>query len=285
MAQHATEQSRFIELRARALTNVLLSGRDDLLVQEQSALGYGIDYLATLRSKKLGVRQFAVELRATYSPVTVDTANAVLKPVLQGMARFGPFPYPTVLFYFTMMESQGWYTWVMEPVDRDDGTMALEMQDVADCRPLDEVALDDIIAHVDRWYDRTFGTKPKNKVARPARIAKNGLKPAASHVVITEIDRMTFDYSEALLQAPEQFNAARECSSHVIKTSSAPLPTVSGWWDWEEDQRGRKVVTLMLTDSATSKTARAAFTPSQIEDRDHVYQRFNELLDDILHPS
>ncbi|HUY87602.1 MAG TPA: hypothetical protein VMV10_02595 [Pirellulales bacterium] len=282
MAEHATERARFTEMRARALTNVLLSGREDLLVQDQSGFDYGIDYLVTLLSDKPGLRQFAVELRATYSPVTADTANKVLEPALQGMARFGPFPYPTTLFYFTMMEPQSWYTWVMEPAERSDGTMALEMREKADSRPLNEETLDDIIARVHRWYDFSFGTKLEGKVARPARTTKSGAKAAKSEVVITETDSVTFDYSEALLQAPEQLAAARRCSSYIVKTHPNPLPTVTGWWDLEEDRR--KIITLMITDSVTRKSATMRFTLRDVQNPGHVYRTINEHLGQILRP-
>jgi len=75
MAEHSAERARFIEMRARVLTNVLLTSREDLVVEDLNGRDYGIDYLVTLRSEKPGLRQFAVKLRATHAPVTADTAN------------------------------------------------------------------------------------------------------------------------------------------------------------------------------------------------------------------
>jgi hypothetical protein len=284
MAEHATERARFTEMRARALTNVLLSGREDLVVQDQSEFDYGIDYLVTLRCQKPGVRQFAVELRATFSPVTADTANKVLRPTLQGMARYGPFPYPTVLFYFTMMESQSWYTWVMEPLNRENGTIALELQDEPDCKPLDADTLDEIIACVDRWYDFSFGTVPASRVVRPVR-PKGRIRPVKSEVVITEIDSVTFDYSEALLQKPEEFAATKECSNYIVKTYPTPLTTLTGWWDREQDESGRAVITLTITDAVAKKSATARFTVRDIQNPAQLYQRFHQLVSEILHSS
>jgi len=284
MAEQATERARFTEMRARALTNVLLSGREDLLVQDLNGADYGIDYLVTLLSEKPGVRQFAVELKATHAPVTVSTANKVLKPALQRMARYGPFPYPTVLFYFTMMESQGWYTWVSEPVSHEYGTMTLEMQEEADCRPLNENALDQIISCVNLWYDFSFRTRPGSKVTRPARTSKAGVKPVKSEVVITEIDSITFDYSEALLQTREQLTAAEQCSNYILKTCATSLRTLTGLWDRDEDEKGRTVITLTITDAVTKKSATARFTPKDIQSPAHVYPRFQNLLSEVLHP-
>jgi len=284
MAESVTERARFTEMRARALTNVLLTGRDDLLVQDLNGADYGIDYLVTLRSGKPGLRQFAVELRATHAPVTADTANRVLKSALQGMVRYGPFPYPTVLFYFTMMESQSWYTWVMEPVNRKDGTLTLEMQEEADCRPLNEKALNQIVACVNLWYDFAFGTKPGSKVTGPPRTTKGGVRSVKSDVVITEIDSVTFDYSEVLLQAREQLAAAQRCSNYIVKTYPTPLRTLTGLWDREEDEKRRAVITLTITDAATKKSAIARFTTQDIQSPAHVYQRFHNLLGEIRNP-
>src|SRR5260370_7340502 len=94
MAEHASERARFTELRARALTNVLLSGRNDLTVQDLSSFDNGIDYLVTVHSKNPGVRQFAVELRATHSPVTAETANNLLTPPMHPLAPHPPHPHP-----------------------------------------------------------------------------------------------------------------------------------------------------------------------------------------------
>ena len=285
MAEHVAERARFTEMRARALTNVLLSGREDLLFQDLSGIDYGIDYLVTLRSEKPGLRQFGVQLKATYSPVTADTANKVLKPAIQEMARYGPFPYPTVLFYFTMMETQSWYTWVLEPVNRDNGTMILEMQEEADCRPLNENAFDQIIASVNTWYDFSFGSKPGNKVTRSGRTSKDGVKALKSEVVIKDMDSVMFDYSESLLQTPEQLSAAKKCSSYIIKTYPKPLRTLTGLWNREEDEKGREVITLTITDATTKRSATASFTSKDIQNAAHVYQRFQNLLGEVLlHP-
>src|SRR5260370_1597551 len=109
MAEHASERARFTELRARALTNVLLSGRNDLTVQDLSSFDNGIDYLVTVHSKNPGVRQFAVELRATHSPVTAETANNLLRPTMQAVPRPGPLPSPTALFHSPLLEPHTQY--------------------------------------------------------------------------------------------------------------------------------------------------------------------------------
>ena len=284
MAEHSAEQARFIEMRARALTNVLLTGREDLLVEDLSGRNYGIDYLVSLRSKKPGLRQFAVSLRATHAPVTAETANKVLTPVLEGMARYGPFPYPTVLFFFTMMEPQSWYTWVMEPVNREERIMTLEMRDEADSRPLDDKALNQIVARVNLWYDYTFGSKPGSKTVHPPRASKSEMKPMKSEVVITEIDSVTFDYSDVLRQTREQLTAAQQCSNYIVKTYPTPLKTLTGFWNRVEDEKGRSIITLSIRDEVTKKGETARFTPKDIQSPAYVYRAFEKIVRDVLPP-
>ncbi len=284
MAEHASERARFTEPRARALTNVLLSGRNDLTVQDLSSFDYGIDYLVTVHSENPGLRQFAVELRATHSPVTAETANNLLKPTMQAMARHGPFPYPTVLFYFTVMESQSWYTWVMQPVSHKDGTMTLEMQEAANCRNLDEEGLNRIVACVNQWYDFFFQRELGKQAARPAHIEKTGGRLVRPEVVIKGSDSILFDYSETLLQMREQFAAAKQCSSYILKTYPSPLPTLKGLWDRQGDMKRRAVITLTVTDTITKRSVTARFTPKDIQSPTHVYEQFKSLVGEALNP-
>src|SRR5258708_1865778 len=115
MAQNTT-QERFIAERVRALAVVYLTRRDDLIVTEGTA-DVGIDLWVTLNlADKDGHRKCGVELRGVRSAVPADHANNVLYPSMQKMLRYGPFPFPVVLFFFTMENNEGWYTWVAEPV-------------------------------------------------------------------------------------------------------------------------------------------------------------------------
>ncbi len=198
------------------------------------------------------------------------------------MSRYGPFPFPVVLFYFTMMESQSWYTWVMQPIELEGERMELELRQEADCRPLDDASLNTIIARVDQWYDYAFEGKGKGKKA--GTTSKKGTKPVKSEVVITELDSVLFDYSETLLQTREQLTAAKQCSAYIMKTYPTPLRTLTGFWDRVEDEKGRAVITLTIKDAITKKTATARFTLKDIQSPAFVYQRFNELRGDILHP-
>jgi hypothetical protein len=52
-----------------------------------------------------------------------------------------------------MEETQGWYTWVAEPVVTETGAARLAHHEAASCEPLDRATLDLIVDKVNRWYD------------------------------------------------------------------------------------------------------------------------------------
>jgi hypothetical protein len=165
MAQNTT-QERFIAERVRALAVVYLTRRDDLIVTEETA-DVGIDLWVTLNlADKDGHRKFGVELRGVRSAVTADHANNVLSPSMQKMLRYGPFPFPVVLFFFTMENNEGWYTWVAEPVITTGGEFELVQHGTASCRPLNSDAIDDIVEAVDRWYDAFFARATRETPAK-----------------------------------------------------------------------------------------------------------------------
>ncbi len=165
MAQNTT-QERFIAERVRALAVVYLTRRDDLIVTEETA-DVGIDLWVTLNLEdKDGHRKFGVELRGVRSAVTADHDNIVRYPSMQKMLRYGPFPFPVVLFFFTMENNEGWYTWAAEPVITTGGEFELVQHGTASCRPLNSEAIDDIVEAVDRWYDAFFARVTRETPAK-----------------------------------------------------------------------------------------------------------------------
>jgi hypothetical protein len=158
MTDKNTKRERLIEKRAHALAIMYLTRRDDLTIGEVQE-DIGLDLLVHfLPAGKDGVRQFGVALRGAWAPVSREEADRVLRPSIQRLRRYGPFPFPVCLFFFTMEENQSWYTWVAEPVVAPDGTFRLRLHDSASCKPLDKAAVNEIVGQVDRWYDAFFGT-------------------------------------------------------------------------------------------------------------------------------
>jgi hypothetical protein len=157
-------QRKLIAERVRSLAIVHLTRRPDLNVAEETA-DVGFDLRVTmLPGEKLGVRQFGVELKGVWRRVTAGHANKVLRPALQHLLRYAPYPYPIVVFFFTMEDDQGWYTWAAEPVVSGEVCELVNHGD-ASCRPLDAQAVDEVVAAVDRWYDAKYLSYPA--VRRP----------------------------------------------------------------------------------------------------------------------
>jgi Domain of unknown function (DUF4365) len=155
MGQQSTQQ-HFIAERARISALVYLTRREDLIVTEETA-DVGGDLWVTLKpGKKEGHRKFGVQLKGAWAAVAPGHVNKALQPGIQQMLRYRPFPLPVVLFFFTMENNEGWYTWVAEPVVSSGGEFELVQHSEASCRPLDGEAINEIIEAVDRWYDAFF---------------------------------------------------------------------------------------------------------------------------------
>jgi hypothetical protein len=167
MAGKATQsQRRFVAERARALALVYLTRRKDLIVHEGAAEA-GIDLWVTLNIESMeGVRKFGVKLSGIWSAVTSGSPDLNLKPTMQRMLRYSPFPFPVVLFFFTMENDEGWYTWVAEPVVAPNGGFQLVQHGEASCRLLTSDAIDQIVDMVGRWYDAFFARATRETPAK-----------------------------------------------------------------------------------------------------------------------
>jgi hypothetical protein len=158
MSEKEQQREVFIEKRARALTMMLLTRCEKLLIEEVKD-DIGLDYIVRFHTEgKEGLREFGIELRAVWATVTKVHADSVLQPALQQVQRYGPFPLPVCLFFFTMENDGAWYTWVVEPVESENGQPLLRSCDEPDCRQLDKKTLKEIIERVDVWYDAIFPT-------------------------------------------------------------------------------------------------------------------------------
>jgi hypothetical protein len=156
MSDKERQREVFVEKRARALALMLLTRREDLLIEEVKD-DIGLNYFVRFHTEgKEGLREFGVKLQGARAAVTRDDADKVLRPAVQRLGRYGPFPLPVCLFFFTMEGDGAWYTWVAEPIESEDGKPVLRSRDEPDCRPLDQRALKAIIERVDVWYDALF---------------------------------------------------------------------------------------------------------------------------------
>ena len=156
MGRQSTQQ-HFIAERSRALAVVYLTRREDLIVTEETAK-VGVDLWVTLnREGQEGHRKFGVEVRGGWAAITPGQANRALQASLQQVLRYRPFPFPVVLFYFTM-EDERELVYVGRGAGRLVQGAASRSSSTArpSCRPLDTEAIDEIVEAVDRWYDAFF---------------------------------------------------------------------------------------------------------------------------------
>jgi hypothetical protein len=148
----------FIAERAKALAIVLLTRRNDLVVRETKEEN-GLDCTVDVRTAgHPGKRSFGVYLAAAMTPVNVDAANRQLEAALARVHSLRPIPYPVCVFFFTVKDDQGYYTWAVEPVVTPEGQPKLKTHSEAHCDKLDNEALDGIVTAVIRWYDAFYET-------------------------------------------------------------------------------------------------------------------------------
>jgi hypothetical protein len=143
----------FIAERARALAIMYLTRRDDLVIRDARE-EMGLDYLVDIvRQNDPVKRPFGILLKAEMSPVKPENANPLLAPSVQGFQRNGHFTFPVCLFFFTMRDDQGYYTWLLEPVITAQGKPKLTTRAAADCEPLNRDSLDRIVTRVGAWHE------------------------------------------------------------------------------------------------------------------------------------
>lgn len=148
----------FVSERAKALALVLLTRRDDLLVKETKEEN-GLDYTVRIKpGDNAGERPFGVYMGSGMAPLTLEEANKQLKPVMGKVQALGPFHFPVCVFYFTMKDNQGYYSWAYEPVLTAEGRLKLTGHAEAYCNKLSNESLEDIVSAVKRWYDVFFKT-------------------------------------------------------------------------------------------------------------------------------
>jgi hypothetical protein len=157
----------FIKQRTLSLATVYLTRRGDLLVSE-APKDSGLDLEVVIKRKEpCSQRKFGVILKATKEDLTINQANAILKPTLDALGSQA-FTQPVCLFFFRMANDAGYYTWVTEPIVADDGSPALEHHDQAVCVGLDTEAINAIVESVVVWYD-AFCRDVKAGNGRPKR--------------------------------------------------------------------------------------------------------------------
>lgn len=157
MATTEETQFRLMRQRARALTILLLTNRPGVEV-EDAPDATGIQLLARVRTPgKSGLRQFGINLYCSIlGDATVEAVNDVFQVYFNGRDDQGPYPWPVVMFAYSIRNDLRWYAWVTEPRIGDDGVARLPLIPQPEFRPLDDAAVEAIIDRVDQWYDAHY---------------------------------------------------------------------------------------------------------------------------------
>jgi len=153
----ASKQSDpFIAERVESLAIMHLTRRPDLTVRREIRKGDQVTDLLveiTEEGERPGWKKFGVYLQGTKAPVTVEDANGKLT---FGLRRFfnnyGEPAIPFCLFYFTMENNQGYFTWVSEPVVEKGRFRLKYHKQKADCVLLSREVLDQIVEAVNAYY-------------------------------------------------------------------------------------------------------------------------------------
>lgn len=149
-----TNDSRklFISERARALATVILTRRGDLTIVDTKR-DTGLDLHVHIEREDKPMRlTFGVLLRGILSSTTTEGANKVLGPTMGQFRGMRKFTYPVCLFFFAMREGQAFFSWLAEPV-LNGGAPKLVHHQAANCVPLTNELLDEIVGRVIAWYD------------------------------------------------------------------------------------------------------------------------------------
>lgn len=165
MAEKEKKRQLLIAERVEALAMLHLTRRKDLIVRKETQ-DVGLDLIVSiLNGGEGGLRQFGIQLKGAWASIDKSQADKILTPAVRRTTRYAPFPFPVCLFFFTMEKTEGWVSWVIEPV-LEKGEATLATRDTADCRPLDKASLEEIVKRVDEWYDFLFSRIVSTKLSR-----------------------------------------------------------------------------------------------------------------------
>lgn len=153
----ASKQSNsFISERVESLAIMHLTRRPDLAVRREiRTVDNVMDLMVEIvdEGRSPGWKTFGVYLQGTKTPVTTSDADSKLKISLRRFFNsYGEPTIPFCLFYFTMDDNQGYFTWIAEPVMHNRGFRLKYHKETANCVPLSDDVLDQIVEAVNAYY-------------------------------------------------------------------------------------------------------------------------------------
>ena len=151
------QAGRFLAERVEAMAIMHLTRRDDLVVRREIREKSEpiMDLMVEIREagRPMNWKRFGVYLQGVTTPGTIEAANSKLKISLRRFFNdYGEPSLPFCVFYFTMEDDQGYYTWLAEPLVEAGRPHLQYHPEKADCRPLDLGSIDSMVAAVNAYY-------------------------------------------------------------------------------------------------------------------------------------
>jgi len=151
------QADRFLADRVEAMAIMHLTRRSDLIVRRE--IRHHGDPIRDLTveiqedGRIVNWKRFGVYLQGSKSPLTLAIAKNKMKI---GLRRFfddlGEPLLPFCLFYFTMEDNRGYFTWLAEPMVEEGRPFLRYHRDKADCVALDLATIDNVVELVNSYY-------------------------------------------------------------------------------------------------------------------------------------
>jgi len=146
------ELNQLIGERSRAMMTIILTRRTDLTIRDTKQ-GTGLDHHIYIEREDKPMRlAFGLLLRGVASATTIAKANTILRPTMGQFQGMRKFTYPVCLFFFTMADDKGYFSWLAEPILGEGGPKLLH-REKADCVDLTNEKLEEVVERVVAWYD------------------------------------------------------------------------------------------------------------------------------------
>jgi hypothetical protein len=150
----SNEQAWYIGERAEALARVQLTRRKDLRVYQE--LNHtGVDFLVEISKDARNTRRvFGIQIKGQVEAINETTQQKTeISDTYTNQMNTDVFPFPICVFFFTMEDDRGYYTWLTEPIITQDGQPKLRVNAGEQAYPLMSLELSAIIEQVNTWYD------------------------------------------------------------------------------------------------------------------------------------
>jgi hypothetical protein len=151
----------FVAERAKALTQVIVTRREDLAIKEIKEDGTFDYFLCIRRENSYDLCRIGLVVKAAMTFGAQDETSSQLKETAERIYKIGSCSFPVVLFYFTAKDDRGFFAWIWEPEIDESGTPKLSFQSSPSLRDLNDKSLDEIVNTSEQWYDAVHMTLTK----------------------------------------------------------------------------------------------------------------------------